>query len=255
MDKNIKYTFRRAEPEKYSEQFKKSKEHGIKSSEYSRDISDNIITCDDHAIMLGRIWALFGKPDDPSMYEDFYNYTISAENENGKILYLEIYEHTKPAVNGIDTENSQDLKNAVDQLCELINSTPPADYEWSGVVEEDFPVDVTYAVKDGVTAYTDSFIRKMKGIEDRFGKKYGEVSDEVWNRLEYAYEHDMSYDAVMSLSDADFNELYFSDSLEEEKRLISDAAGIPYETVKDMSYEEFQKFSMELFFNGSSSDN
>ena len=245
-----KYTFRRAEPGKYMEQLEAARSSDKKLPEYYRVIDEKVLTNNDHALMLGRIWAVFGEPDDPSMYEDFYNYSIAAENESGKVIYFEVYEYMMPKVSGV-YEDVDELNEAGDQLCELINNTPPADYEWSGVIEEDFPVDVIYAVKDGIPAYSDSFIRKFKAIEERFGKKYSEVSSEEWDRLEYAYEHDMTYEQIMALSDEEFDELYHSDKIEEEKKMFSDAMGISYEIIKDMTYKEFNEYCTSIIFGDS----
>ncbi|MBQ8961077.1 MAG: hypothetical protein IJ071_07655 [Ruminococcus sp.] len=245
-----KYSFRRAEPGKYMEQLEAAKNSDKSFQEYHREIDEKVLTNNDHALMLGRIWALFGEPDDPSMYEDFYHYTIAAENGSGKVIYFEVFEYMMPKVSGI-CDDANELNEAGDQLCELINNTSPADYEWTGVIEEDFPVDVIYAVKGGVPDYTDSFIRKLKAIEERYGKKYGEVSSEEWERLEYAYEHDMTYEKIMAISDEEFDELYHSDTIEEEKKMFSDAMGISYEKIKDMTYKEFNEYCTSLIFGGS----
>lgn len=100
---------------------------------------------------LGRIWALFGKPDDPSAYEEFYSYIVIAEDDSGDELYLQISQHCNlPTIYGRTPEGLA----AAQELAELILRTPPTDYEWKGAYVE-YDVEMTYSVKDGVASAED----------------------------------------------------------------------------------------------------
>lgn len=120
----------------------------------------------DCALILGRIWALFGEPDDPKMYEDFYSYVIAAENEQGDVLYLNIYQYSgMPSVGGPIGEGFENYEIAAAQLAELIYSTEPVDYEWSGSYE-DYDVYIKYSVENGIAKYEDSY---AKMLEAKYG--------------------------------------------------------------------------------------
>lgn len=109
------------------------------------------------ALFFGKLITLFGEPysttDD---YEDMYSYWITAENGQNKI-YLEVYHGASGASVGgqpIDTDREQEkiYMKVAGELIAFIESVEPSDYEWEGIYE-DIPVNVKYAVKDGV-AYT-----------------------------------------------------------------------------------------------------
>jgi len=109
------------------------------------------------ALILGRVWALFGRPNDPERYEDFYQYVVSAEDAYGNILYLEIYQYSGlPSIGGPIGEVFEEFENAANELVTLISSTEPIDYEWNGTYE-DYDTFMKYSVKDGVPKAEDKF--------------------------------------------------------------------------------------------------
>ncbi len=111
----------------------------------------------DYALMLGRIWAVFGEPDDPALYEDFYCYDLAAEDADGQVIVLEIYHGAAgpsicaPVPMGDDDEPDPDVEAAVKALRTLVKNTPPAAYTWgneSGY--EDYDISMTYTYQDGL---------------------------------------------------------------------------------------------------------
>lgn len=164
---NTKYTFHRADADLYREQ-QEQLESVYGSVNYScilRLFDEEQVVCPSEvecAGTLGCIWALFGEPDDPTMYEDFYNYMIAAEDKDGNVLYLEIYQYSgMPSIGGPVGEEFGNYEEAARELATLIAKTAPADYEWSGIYE-DFDVSMKYYVKNGVAGIEDGYLEAME---------------------------------------------------------------------------------------------
>ena len=124
-----KYTFRRANADMYREQ-EEQLDVVYGSVDYScilRLFNEEQVVCPsevDCARTLGCIWALFGEPDDPAMYEDFYNYLIAAEDKDGNVLYLEIYQYSgMPSIGGPVGEEFYNYEEAARELAMLISKT------------------------------------------------------------------------------------------------------------------------------------
>lgn len=160
------------------------------------------------ALILGKIWALFGKPDDPKMSpSDFYNYAVAAENKDGNILYFSIYQYSgMPSIGGPSGEGFEIFEAAASELKELINSTKPADYEWNGTYEN-YDVGMKYYVKDGIAGAEDSYVRRMK--------KYGFGPDEYVDMCSKIYDI-MPYEEATKWSNKGINEQldYFIENLD-----------------------------------------
>lgn len=105
-----------------------------------------------HSLCLGQVIALFGQPDQiTDDYENVFSCGVSAEDEAGNVLYLEIYHGPSgPAIGGVS--NSEQHKAAAKELAELIVNTTPVDYEWEGVYE-DIPVNIRMGVRNGKPYY------------------------------------------------------------------------------------------------------
>lgn len=141
-----------------------------------------------NAMILGKIWALFGNPDAPNMYEDFYSYAVSAKDKDGNILYLDVYQYAgMPSIGGPIGEGFENFEAAAAELKELIYSTEPTDYEWNGTYE-DYSVNMKYYVKNGVAGAEDSF-------QDVMEEYYGFDGDELNKNLEKLFAN-MSADEI-----------------------------------------------------------
>lgn len=112
-----------------------------------------------YALFFGKVRTLFGVNDSISEdWENMYSYNITAEDEQGNKLYLEIYHGPGgPSIaTPFDKELPPDYEKAKAELIELISNAEPADYEWEGVYE-DVPVNIKYIVKDGVAHVESEF--------------------------------------------------------------------------------------------------
>lgn len=122
------------------------------------------------AEILGRIWALYGEPNDPECYEDFYEYTVSAIDMEGDRFYLEIYQYSgMPSIGGpVNGPYEIKAKEAANELAELILSTKPTDYEWRGVYV-DYDVNMKYYVKNGKAGKKDKFRNPVQKLYTKKG--------------------------------------------------------------------------------------
>lgn len=98
---------------------------------------------DECALVLGKLYSLFGEPTLKADFDSTYTYEIVAE-ASGKTAYLTIEEHN----NATAIFCSEDAKDAAYALAEAINAAKPADYEYSYKEMESFHL-ITYFVKDG----------------------------------------------------------------------------------------------------------
>lgn len=114
------------------------------------------------ALFLGKAMTVFGQPDwMDTDWENMYSYLIITEDEQGNIIYLEIYHGPSGSAIG-----GQDInKQAAEELAELILSAKPTDYEWESIYE-DIPVNVKYIVRDGKAYVESEFPEGMDDFED-----------------------------------------------------------------------------------------
>lgn len=120
---------------------------------------------EDYALFLGKALTVFGKPDYMSEdWESMYSYLITAEDENGGKLILEVYHGPSGAAIGGDYR-SESAKGAAQELAKLILEAEPSDYEWESVYE-DIPVNVKYIVKDGKVNVESSFPKGFEEMDD-----------------------------------------------------------------------------------------
>lgn len=101
---------------------------------------------------LGQVITLFGQPDSITEdYEDVFSCGVSAEDEAGNVLYLEVYHGPSgPSIGG--DPHSEEHKAAAKELAELICSAQPADYDWEGVYA-DIPANIRMGVRNGKPYY------------------------------------------------------------------------------------------------------
>ncbi|GEM_PF-6269869 len=96
------------------------------------------------ALILGKIWALFGAPYDGGSSEVFYHYEVKAEKSGGETAHLIVDQYNDmPTIRYADGGEA-----AARALAEAIERTAPADYEWSAVYD-DYDVKITYSVRNG----------------------------------------------------------------------------------------------------------
>lgn len=167
-----RYTFKRADHLDALKQSQKLEEqYGSVNEAYICSLFDKegifYYTEADCALILGKVWALFGEPDDPDLYDYFFSYIVSVEDRDGNIMYLEIYQASgTPSIGGPVGENFGEFEEAAEELKKLISYMKPVDYEWSGIYE-DFDVGITYYVKNGVAGYEDTL---SKALEEYYNK-------------------------------------------------------------------------------------
>lgn len=109
---------------------------------------------EEFALTYGRLQTLFG----PSAYEgsdmeNQYRFDIEARDGQGNIRYLYAYSGpTGPAVGGGQEEPD---RLAADQLAELVQSTDPSDYDYTGYYL-DGPCKICMGVKGGKAYFEES---------------------------------------------------------------------------------------------------
>lgn len=105
--------------------------------------SDDIVGYETDALLLGRLWALFGEPDQ-NVTDAFYSYMIAAKTPDGRTEYLLVDDHSdQPSM--MYAKGGEEAARA---LIDAIMEAQPADYELSFECGENFTL-VTYFVKDG----------------------------------------------------------------------------------------------------------
>ncbi len=164
------YTFRHIAPEQFYAYLAKAPAQGM--DVLCRLCDENAVCCSEMecAEYLGKIWALFGQPDDPEGYEDFYSYAIIAENGE-ETHYLQLAQYCNlPTIYG-----APEALAAAKALTELIRNTAPTDYTWTGAYL-DYDVEMTYAVKDGVVSAED----KPLGFWDEQTEILNHIIDRVF---------------------------------------------------------------------------
>ena len=78
------YKFMHIEPEQFH-----AESRGVGMDVLCRICDEDVLCTEEEcAEYLGRLWALFGEPDDPEGYEDFYSYAVTAESDGVKHYFL-----------------------------------------------------------------------------------------------------------------------------------------------------------------------
>lgn len=122
---------------------------GIEQPPYGGEIflagkEDEFASYDECALILGKIYSLFGEPTVGADYDSFYYYEITAEAPGRDTAKLTIHEHNSaPSV-----EYRVGFEDAAQALVEAINAAESADYEYNGKNMEAFRM-ITYFAKDG----------------------------------------------------------------------------------------------------------
>lgn len=164
------YIFEKADPDDYWKQITQMQDGQNGSCGCIMRLFDEAATvCPSEkycALMLGKIWALFGEPNDPTVSEDFFNYTVKVTAADGTSCYLELYQYSGcPSVGGpVEDAKSEAAAKA---LAAKICATEPMDYEWSGTYE-DFDVDIKYYVKDGMAGVEENLLDFAQWDEQEF---------------------------------------------------------------------------------------
>lgn len=125
-------------------------------------------------LVYGRLKGLFGEPFYESQnHEDQYSYYIFATAEDGKEIFLNVYNGSSgPAIGGWQDEESA---AAAEQLVQIILQTEPVDYDYVGYYL-DGPTKIHQGVKDGVPFMEEveldpedeqfkEFMRQMMGLD------------------------------------------------------------------------------------------
>ncbi|MDE6261246.1 MAG: hypothetical protein K2M42_10365 [Oscillospiraceae bacterium] len=122
-------------------------------------------------LAYGRLLTLFG----PALYvskdmENEYGYHVLGEDGQGNTVYLNVYSGPSgPAIGG---KKGEAERQAADELAELILSTPPADYEYTGYYM-DGPSRVHKGVRGGKPFMQEQTMGEgefNKAIEELYGK-------------------------------------------------------------------------------------
>lgn len=133
------YTFEKCEPDKLP--MPRSNICNVYELETERESS----------LFLGQVKTLFGEPDYiTENYEEMFSCAVAAKDQDGNVLYLEIYNGSSGAA--IGGGNDEASEKAAIELARLIMNAEPTDYEWKGVYS-DIPVNVKMGVKNGKPYY------------------------------------------------------------------------------------------------------
>ncbi len=105
--------------------------------------SDDIAGYETDTLLLGKLWAMFGEPDQIAD-EAFYSYMIAARTPDGRTEYLLVDDHSdRPSV--MYAKGGEEAARA---LVDAVMEAQPADYELSYECGENFQL-ITYFVKGG----------------------------------------------------------------------------------------------------------
>lgn len=87
-----------------------------------------------HGLFIGQIVTLFGDKETTENNEELLDYTIAAEDKDGKVIYLTLYYGASgPAIGGFDGD---EYMAAAKELEKLVRTTEPIDYECASVYED-----------------------------------------------------------------------------------------------------------------------
>lgn len=99
-----------------------------------------------HGLFIGQIVTLFGDKETSQNNEEMLDYTIAAEDKEGKVIYLTLYYGPSgPAIGGWDGD---EYMKAATELEKLVRTTEPVDYECSSVYE-DLDVTIRMGTRNG----------------------------------------------------------------------------------------------------------
>ena len=119
-----------------------------------RNVYSEYYQAEYHGLFLGQVVTLFGAESLTKNNEDLISYAVAAENENGDVIYLEVYYGPSgPAIGGQDGENYEE---AAKELEDIIRNTVPIDFE-SVSVYEDVGVSLRMGTKNGKGFYETDF--------------------------------------------------------------------------------------------------
>jgi len=157
--RNIMYKFRIATESEADEAYRKYSYGG--EHIYGAGVGGEEV----YALFLGKVITLFGKPDNLSDdWECMYSIDVTAEDENGNKLVLEVYHGPGgPSISTpikLEGAEAELYEKTAKELVKYIESAEPADYEWESVYY-DIPVNVKYTVKDG-----------KAGVDSEFGEDF-----------------------------------------------------------------------------------
>lgn len=121
--------------------------HNAEESGILRLFDENKNVCvngETGALILGKIWRLFGEPYYGGSSEVFYYYDVKAEAPGREPAYLVVDQYNDmPTI-----RYSEGGEEAAKALAEAIDKAAPADFEWSAVYD-DYDVKITYSVRNG----------------------------------------------------------------------------------------------------------
>ena len=104
------------------------------------------------ALFVGQVFAMFGMPDYMSAdLENLLSYTVSAEDPEGNVIYLEVYfGPSGPAIGG--EPNDPIYAQAAEELADRIRRFTPIEYSYD-CIYPDLDARTHLYVKDGVGYY------------------------------------------------------------------------------------------------------
>lgn len=114
-----------------------------------------------NAVILGKLWALFGEPVNIKGRKRFYTYMVIAEDEDGgEPVFYEIYQY-KQKVRLSYVTGRGDVKAAASELIDLLRKAVPANYTWANECKG----------SNGETVYS---VRNLKAevLKDQTEKSY-----------------------------------------------------------------------------------
>ncbi len=120
----------------------------------------------------GRLRALFGEPlFESEDLENAYEYAIKAEDEAGNELNFSVYQGPSGcAVGGYS--NSTEMRKAIEELKELLQSTKPAEFLYEGYYM-DAGVKVTQGFQNGKVIYEEIELDEDE-MDEIYDSLYGE---------------------------------------------------------------------------------
>lgn len=119
-----------------------------------------------HGLFIGQIVTLFGDKETTENNEELLDYTIAAEDKDGKVIYLTLYYGASgPAIGGFDGD---EYMEAAKELEKLVRTTEPIDYECASVYE-DLGMTIRMGTRNGRGFYETEM---PEGMEDFYNDMY-----------------------------------------------------------------------------------
>ena len=124
------------------------------------------------ALIYGKLKTLFGDPlYEEKDIENQYTYGISTTTEDGRDLFLQVYNGPSgPAIGGQQDEES---KKAAHQLLEMIQQAAPTDYDYVGYYL-DGPSRIQEGIKNGVPYHEEMELSNLS--KEEMDKIFREVA-------------------------------------------------------------------------------